>query len=80
MSGLKSAAIVMLVTISTILPWTVRNYIVFKEFVLTSTNGGLIFCVFNNENTLPRALDPLVFCSAIPLSEEQKKEISLLSG
>ena len=38
--------IAMLITIS---PWTIRNYFVFDEFVLISTNGGSNFYRANNE-------------------------------
>ncbi|MFC2157217.1 glycosyltransferase family 39 protein [Acidobacteriota bacterium] len=32
----------------TIMPWTIRNYIVFQKFVPISTNGGINFYIGNN--------------------------------
>jgi 4-amino-4-deoxy-L-arabinose transferase-like glycosyltransferase len=34
--------------LSVIIPWTIRNYVVFHEFVLISTNGGLNLFTGNN--------------------------------
>ena len=41
------ACISMVVALMTILPWTIRNYIVMGEPVLTSTNGGIVFLIGN---------------------------------
>jgi len=42
------AAIVLLVAVSVVLPWSYRNYRVFGEFVFVSTNGGLTLLAGNN--------------------------------
>ncbi len=79
LSGLKGAVVVMLFMILTILPWTLRNYIVFKEFIPISTGGGVTFHIYNNENTFARIYDPVIRLLTTPLSDEQKNEMSLLS-
>jgi len=33
-------------------PWTIRNYKILKEFVLTSTEGGIVCYIANNQNSL----------------------------
>ena len=49
--GLRTAAalagMAMVVSLATILPWTVRNFLVMEEPVLTTTNGGYNFFVGN---------------------------------
>jgi 4-amino-4-deoxy-L-arabinose transferase-like glycosyltransferase len=49
-TALKKYFIVYLFMILTILPWAVRNYIVFKEFIPLSTTSGVIFYVGNNSS------------------------------
>jgi len=46
--GVAKAAVVYAAMALVILPWTVRNYIVFGEFVLISTNGGVTLLSGNN--------------------------------
>ena len=41
------AAVSLLVALSLLLPWTIRNYAVFDEPILTSTNGGMLFYLGN---------------------------------
>lgn len=41
-----------LVTLATLLPWTVRNWLVFKSFILVSTNGGYVFYGANNAEAI----------------------------
>lgn len=45
---LLSGLVVFTFTLLTITPWTVRNYLVFGQFVLVSTNGGINFWFGNN--------------------------------
>jgi len=61
------------------MPWTVRNYLIFKELVPISTGGGVTFYTYNNEITLAKIYDPLIFLGTTPLTDGQKKEMSLLS-
>jgi 4-amino-4-deoxy-L-arabinose transferase-like glycosyltransferase len=39
-----------LATLVIVLPWTLRNYLAFDQFVLVSTNGGYTFLGVNNPN------------------------------
>lgn len=45
---LAQCLLLVALTLATILPWTVRNYLNFGEFVLVSTNGGYTFYGANN--------------------------------
>jgi hypothetical protein len=47
-SRIGNVAVVYAALAVVILPWTVRNYIVFGEFVLISTNGGATLLTGNN--------------------------------
>jgi len=79
-SRFKSATLIIIFMILTMMPWTIRNYIVFKEFMLVPTGSGVTFYVYNNENTLAKIHDPVIFVGALPLTtDEQRKEMSLLS-
>jgi len=40
------------ISILTILPWTVRNYVVFDAFIPISTNGGYVFYGANNPDAM----------------------------
>ncbi len=40
--------IFVLIAFLTILPWTYRNYLVYREFILVNSNGGIIFEIGNN--------------------------------
>ncbi|MBN1956496.1 MAG: glycosyltransferase family 39 protein [Anaerolineae bacterium] len=42
--------LVLLVLVAVVAPWTVRNGIVFQDFILVSTNGGYTFYGANNED------------------------------
>lgn len=79
LSRFKSVVVVMLFMILTIVPWTIRNYIVFREFIPISTGGSTTFYVYSSEDTLAKIFDPIIFSSSVPLSDAQKKEMSLLS-
>lgn len=52
---IRYAAIVFLVAILTITPWTIRNYTTFGTFVFISSNFGLNLLLGNSENTTPNA-------------------------
>lgn len=41
--ALRGAALAAAVVVAAILPWTLRNYRVFGQFVLLNTNGGYVF-------------------------------------
>ena len=48
--SIKKWSIIALFTLLTILPWSIRNYSMFKAIVPLSTNGGINFYIGNNEN------------------------------
>jgi len=75
----KGVIFVMFFMVLTIMPWTFRNYLVFKEFIPISTGGGVTFYISNNESTLAKIHDPLRPLATTPLTDGQKKEISRLS-
>lgn len=75
----KRAVVVMFFMILVIMPWTIRNYLVFKEFVLISTTGGLTFYGYNTEETLKKIYDPIIFTGSVPLTNEQKDRMLHLS-
>lgn len=79
LSRLKKAVVVIVLMILTILPWTIRNYIVFKEFIPISTGGGVTFYGYNNEDTLIKIYDPIFFTGSLPITDKQKEELLLLS-
>jgi len=47
----KSFAITALVALAIVLPWTVRNYVVFQRLVFVSANGGYNLWLGNNPST-----------------------------
>lgn len=79
LTNLKNLTIVLAMMALTIMPWTIRNYIVLKGFIPLSTGGSVTFYMFNNEETLAKISDPVMYVSKAPLSDKQKGEISLLS-
>ena len=48
------AGIVLLVSLMTISPWTIRNYFVMGEPILTATNGGITFYMANGPGATGR--------------------------
>ena len=48
---LKNSAVFMLGISCSILPWTLRNYVVHGRFVMLTTNGGVTFCLGNNRTS-----------------------------
>jgi 4-amino-4-deoxy-L-arabinose transferase-like glycosyltransferase len=50
--SVKHSLILFLFLIITILPWTIRNYHVFDNFVFISTNGGVDLYIGNNPNSI----------------------------
>jgi 4-amino-4-deoxy-L-arabinose transferase-like glycosyltransferase len=53
-SGLKRWIPIVVVACLTILPWTIRNYLVFGALVPVSTNGGINFYIGNNPQATGR--------------------------
>jgi len=47
--ALKRAGIYVLCFLCLVVPWTIRNYIVYKEFILVNNANGLTFFAGNNE-------------------------------
>jgi hypothetical protein len=45
---LRGACYSIIVVFLAIIPWTIRNYLVFHEFVLLNTNAGYVFYWSNN--------------------------------
>ncbi len=74
---LKNAAVIIFFMVLTLSPWLIRNYIVHKQFLPIATGGGLSFYIYNNEKTLTVINDPMRV--VFPLTEAQKREISILS-
>jgi len=48
---LRSGAVCLL-ALAVVVPWTIRNYAVFKTFVLVSTNGGMALLAGNNASVV----------------------------
>ncbi|WP_173045708.1 glycosyltransferase family 39 protein [Nitrospira sp. KM1] len=64
----KAGLIFLLSFVVTLLPWTLRNYIVLQEFIPVATSGGMVFLygsssdfytIESRERTLPEYLDNL---------------------
>jgi 4-amino-4-deoxy-L-arabinose transferase-like glycosyltransferase len=45
---LLASAVLVLILVVSVIPWSVRNYLVFDEFVWMSTNGGVTLWASNN--------------------------------
>ena len=78
--AIKPFILILLVTFLVILPWTVRNYLVHREFILISSNGGLNFWIGNNEKAtgeyaFPSGTDPELFAQSLSLSEAQMDQL-----
>lgn len=74
--AIKPFILVVLAAFLVVLPWTVRNYLVHREFILISSNGGLNFWIGNNEKAtgeyaFPSGTDPELFTRSLSLSEAQ---------
>ena len=54
-TGWRQALLIGIAAGATLLPWTVRNYTVFRSVVPISTNGGWNLLLGNSENTTPNA-------------------------
>lgn len=72
---LKTIAIVFAFVILTVLPWTIRNYLVLGQPVLFGTNGGYTFWQANNQFTekyirMRSDLDPIAFNEGINWREK----------
>jgi 4-amino-4-deoxy-L-arabinose transferase-like glycosyltransferase len=44
----RTVALIIVVAVLVVLPWTIRNYLVFHEFVFLTTEGGVTFWQGNN--------------------------------
>ena len=79
LSSTKNSIFIILLMALTVSPWAIRNYVVFKKLTPLPTGGSITFYVYNNEYTLKKIFDPLIFLSETPLTDEQKRDLSLLS-
>lgn len=73
---IKPFILILLVAFLVILPWTVRNYLVHREFILISSNGGLNFWIGNNEKAtgeyaFPSGTNLELFIRSLSLNEAQ---------
>lgn len=59
MISLRSAALVLLVTVGVIAPWTIRNYLVSGHFIPVSSEGGLTLWASNNPEFVFRPPMPM---------------------
>ena len=50
-NALPKLALILIITSAIIAPWTIRNYVVFDRFILSSSNGGFNFWRGNNAFT-----------------------------
>ena len=71
--AVKQTVIIGLFMILTILPWTIRNYIVFQEFIPISTNGGITLYLNNNPYAAGHWQDPFSFPDS-PLAPYKNEE------
>jgi 4-amino-4-deoxy-L-arabinose transferase-like glycosyltransferase len=55
--GFGQAVLFGLVSLAVIAPWTIRNYRVFRQFVLVADNGGSTFYGANNDRVLREPYD-----------------------
>lgn len=71
---------VVLIALAIVAPWTLRNYLAFDRFILTSTNGGFNFYRGNNPGSIGSAWTPEG--SAVWGTDEQwqRAERSMTSG
>jgi hypothetical protein len=77
---LPKVATIALVAGAIIAPWTIRNYVAFDRFILTSSNGGFNFYRGNNPGTTGSAWTPdgKVFWGSD--AQWQQAEASMASG
>jgi 4-amino-4-deoxy-L-arabinose transferase-like glycosyltransferase len=71
--AIKKTAIVALFMVLTIAPWTIRNYVVFGEFIPISTNGGITLYLNNNPYANGHWQDPFKFPNS-PLKPYQDEK------
>ena len=79
--SLKIIAVIFAFIVLTVLPWTIRNYLVHGQFVLVGTNGGYTFWQANNQFTekyikMRSDLDPIAFNEDINWREKGLHELS----
>lgn len=71
--SLKKTAVIVLFMVLTICPWTIRNYVVFGEFIPISTNGGITLYLNNNPYAKGYWQDPFQFPNS-PLAPYKDEE------
>ena len=49
----KKALLMLMITLLTLMPWTIRNYLVFNTYVFVANNGGVAFVMGNSPDTRP---------------------------
>lgn len=54
-AAIRNAALFLVISWILLIPWVIRNYLVFDRFVLLSTNSGLNFLIGNNPSTTPNS-------------------------
>lgn len=69
----RKTVVIGLFMVLTILPWTIRNYIVFNEFIPISTNGGITLYLNNNPYANGAWQDPFSFPNS-PLAPYKNEE------
>jgi 4-amino-4-deoxy-L-arabinose transferase-like glycosyltransferase len=69
----KKTIVIGLFMALTILPWTIRNYIVFNKFIPISTNGGITLYLNNNPYAKGAWQDPFSFPNS-PLAPYKNEE------
>jgi 4-amino-4-deoxy-L-arabinose transferase-like glycosyltransferase len=52
-NAIAKSVLILLIVLLTILPWTIRNYLVFDQFILISSNMGTNFIAGNSPATTP---------------------------
>ncbi|MGC9031652.1 MAG: ArnT family glycosyltransferase [Minisyncoccia bacterium] len=49
---MKYSTVIFIIGFLVILPWIIRNYKIFHRFLITSTEGGIVSYIANNQNSL----------------------------
>jgi 4-amino-4-deoxy-L-arabinose transferase-like glycosyltransferase len=79
-STLKHLAIVYTLILLIVLPWSFRNYSVFGEFVLVSTNGGTALLIGAHDRTHGEHIDPRrtgIYDLGISWDERVERQVEL---
>jgi 4-amino-4-deoxy-L-arabinose transferase-like glycosyltransferase len=72
LAGFKTAALFLAVTLLVYSPWVMRNYLVFKEFILATTGGGMVMWGAHNPQTFTdyRLMGGWIYAPNLPHWEE----------